>query len=190
MIIASPPTKTYTPDEYLVLEVEASTRNEYRDGEIVPMTGGTPAHNEIMGDLIFLLKSALKGQPYSVFVTDQRLWIADCNLYTYPDVMIVPRPIALQPGRRDTVTNPIFIAEILSNSTKAYDRDEKFAAYRTISGFQEYVLIDQYNPHVEQYVKQNVNQWLFTEYRGDARFKLSSVAVEIALADLYENVEF
>ena len=190
MTIASPPTKIYTPNEYLVLEVEANIRNEYRNGEIVPMTGGTPAHNEITGDLIFLLKAALKGQPYSIFVADQRLWISDCNLYTYPDVMIVPRPIALQPGRKDTVTNPIFIAEILSNSTKAYDRDEKFAAYRTISGFQEYVLIDQYKSHVEQYVKQDVNQWLFTEYRGEARFKLSSVAVEIALANLYENVEF
>jgi Uma2 family endonuclease len=104
--------------------------------------------------------------------------------------MVIPRPVGLQQGRTDTVMNPILIAEVLSKSTKEYDRDEKFAAYRSIPTFQEYLLIDQYRPHVEQYVKQDAHQWLFTEYDGiDARVKLSSVPVEIGLADLYENVE-
>lgn len=183
--------KIYTADEYLALEVESQTRNEYRNGEIVPMTGGTPTHNEIIGNLIFLLKSALKGKPYRIFVTDQRLSIPERNMYTYPDAMIVPRPIELQPGRKDTVINPILIAEVLSDSTKAYDRDEKFAAYRAITTFQEYLLIDQSRLHIEQYVKQSANQWLFTEYNGqEARVLLATVAVEIVLADLYENVEF
>jgi Uma2 family endonuclease len=66
--------------------------------------------------------------------------------------MAIPRPVELQQGRKDTVTNPVLIAEVLSDATKAYDRDEKFAAHRTISTFQEYLLIDQYRPHVEQYV--------------------------------------
>lgn len=183
--------KIYTADEYLALEVESPTRNEYRNGEIVPMTGGTPTHNEIIGNLIFLLKAALKGKPYSIFVTDQRLSIPERNMYTYPDAMIVPRPIELQPGRKDTVTSPILIAEVLSDSTKAYDRDEKFAAYRAIATFQEYLLIDQSRLHIEQYVKQSANQWLFTEYNGqEAKVLLATVAVEIVLADLYENVEF
>lgn len=183
--------KIYTADQYLALEVESQTRNEYRDGEIVPMTGGTPTHNEIIGNLIFLLKAALKGKPYSIFVTDQRLSIPERNMYTYPDAMIVPRPVELQPGRKDTVINPILIAEVLSDSTKAYDRDEKFAAYRAIATFQEYLLIDQSRLHIEQYVKQSANQWLFTEYNGqEARVLLATVAVEIVLADLYENVEF
>ena len=87
--------------------------------------------------------------------------------------------------------NPILIVEVVSESTRAYDRDEKFSAYRTIPTLREYVLIDQYQPSVEQYVKQAEHQWLFTEY-GDleASFTLSSVSVEIALADLYEAVEF
>jgi Uma2 family endonuclease len=191
MVLVPTEAKTYTVDEYLALEVESETRNEYRSGEIVAMTGGTPTHNEIVGDLIFLLKAALKGKPYSIFVTDQRLWIPERNLYTYPDSMVIPCPVELQPGRKDTVTNPILIAEVLSDSTKAYDRDEKFAAYRTISTFQEYLLIDQSQHHVEQYTKQSANQWLFTEHTGeDARLSLSSVPVEIALADLYENAEF
>lgn len=190
MAIASLPTKTYTPDEYLALEVEAETRNEYRNGEIIQMAGGTPTHNEIAGDFIFLLKGALKGQPYSIFIADQRLWIPDRNIYTYPDVMIVPKPVELQSGRKDTVTNPILVAEVLSNSTEAYDRGDKFAAYRTIATFQEYLLIDQTQMHLEQYVKQSANQWLFTEYNGlEARVSISTAGVEITLAELYENVE-
>lgn len=191
MTIAEPKTKTYTAEEYLALEMESEVRSEFRDGAIVEMTGGTPEHNEITGTLIFLLKAVLRRRPYSIFVTDQRLWIPDRNLYTYPDVMVTPRPVELKPGRKDTVMNPILIAEVLSESTRSYDRDENFSAYRTIPTLQEYVLIDQYQPYVEQYVKQAEHQWLFTEYSDlDASFTLSSVSVEIALADLYEAIDF
>jgi Uma2 family endonuclease len=190
MVLAVAEVKAYTTEEYLALEVESETRNEYRDGEIVPMTGGTPDHNQIAVILNALLWLALRGKPYSIFSADQRLWIPERKIYTYPDSMVIPRPVELQQGRTDTVMNPILIAEVLSKSTKEYDRDEKFATYRTIPTFQEYLLIDQYRPHVEQYVKQDAHQWLFTEYDGiDARVKLSSVPVEIGLADLYENVE-
>jgi len=182
--------KIYTADEYLALEVESETRNEYRNGEIVPMTGGTPTHNELIRALTVILSLGLRGKPYQVFIADQRLSIPERNMYTYPDAMIVPRPVELQPGRKDTVTGPILIAEVLSDSTKAYDRDEKFAAYRAIATFQEYLLLDQSRLHIEQYVKQSANQWLFTEYNGqEAKVLLATVAVEIVLADLYENVE-
>lgn len=174
MAIASSPTEIYTAEEYLALEVESDLRSEYRNGAIVPMTGGTPEHNEITGNFIFCLKAALKGQPYSIFVADQRLWIPSCNLYTYPDAMVTPRPVELKPGRKDTVTNPVLIAEVLSDSTRAYDRGDKFEAYRTIPTFQEYLLIDPYRLHIEQFVKQSDNQWLFTEYSGlDDRISLS-----------------
>jgi Uma2 family endonuclease len=191
MTLTATESKLYTAEEYFALEVESDTRSEFRNGEIVLMTGGTPTHNKIISAFNALLWFALRGKPYSIFMTDQRLWIPERNLYTYPDAMVIDEPLQLQPGRKDTVTNPIVIAEILSDSTKAYDRDEKFEAYRTIATFQEYLLIDQYKPHVEHYVKRDVNKWLFTEYNGqDARIVLSSVSVEIALADLYENIEF
>lgn len=184
-------TKTYTAEEYLALEVDADTRSEFRNGKIVEMTGGTPEHNEITGMFIFLLKASLRKQPYSIFVTDQRLWIPELKLYTYPDVMVVPKPLELQPGRKDTVMNPILIAETLSKSTQNYDRGDKFEAYRTIENFKEYVLIDQYRPQVDHYAKQSADQWLLTTYRGlEASFRLESVDVEIALAELYEAVEF
>ncbi|NEO87333.1 MAG: Uma2 family endonuclease [Spirulina sp. SIO3F2] len=192
MIATATQPQTYTAQDYLALEVESEIRNEYCNGEIVPMTGGTPDHNEINANLVFLLKMALRKQPYSIFVTDQRLWIPEANIYTYPDIMVTPRPVALKPDRKDTVMNPILLAEVLSNSTEQYDRAKKFAAYRTIASFQEYLLIAQDKPQVEQYVKQAEKQWLFIEHQGvEKTMTLRSLNdVEIALADLYEAIEF
>ncbi|GBE92426.1 Uma2 family endonuclease [Nostoc cycadae] len=190
-MIAQPETKRYTIDEYLELEIASETRNEYCDGEIIPMTGGTPEHNEIASIFNAALRVSLKGKPYSIFVADQRLWIPERKLYTYPDVMVVPRPLERQQGRTDTITNPVMIAEVLSKSTKSYDRDEKFSAYRTISTFQEYLLIDQYTAHVEQYSKTDSHKWIFTEYDDpESYISLSSIPFEIRLADIYESVEF
>jgi Uma2 family endonuclease len=181
--------ETYTPEQYLDLEVESDIRNEYRDGIIVPMTGGTPEHNKIASALNALLWFSVREQPYSVFVTDQRLWIPAVNLYTYPDVMVIADPVELKPGRKDTVTNPLLLAEILSESTKNYDRGEKFEAYRTIATFQEYLLIDQKRPYVEHSVKQAEDQWLMTEYRSlNDRIQLISVPAELNLKDLYAGV--
>ncbi|WP_242026377.1 Uma2 family endonuclease [Limnothrix sp. FACHB-881] len=180
-----------TADDYLAQEVLAETRNEYRNGVVVPMTGGTPEHNEIASVLNALLRIALKGQGYSIFVADQRLWIPEPNLYTYPDVMVAKRPIERKPDRTDTVMNPILIAEVLSKSTAAYDRTEKFAAYRTIASLQNYLLIDQYQPHVELYARTGDQQWLFSEYgQLSNRVLLDAVSVELPLADLYEAIEF
>jgi Uma2 family endonuclease len=191
MIMQAEKKKIYTSDEYLELEVNSDTRHEYIDGEIIPMTGGTPEHNEIASILNAALRMSLKGKPYSIFVADQRLWIPDRNLYTYPDVMVAPRPLQRQQGRTDTITNPVMIAEVLSKSTKSYDRDEKFSAYRTIPTFREYLLIDQYTPHVEQYSKTDAHQWIFTEFNDmESSILLSSIPFEIRLADLYESVEF
>jgi Uma2 family endonuclease len=181
----------YSPAEYLEIEVNSQERNEYIDGKIIPMTGGTPNHNQIAGNFYAGLNFALKRQAFRVFVTDQRLWIPDKKIYTYPDVMVVAKPIELQEGRRDTIVNAVMVAEILSNSTKSKDRDEKFAAYRTISTFQEYFLIDQYTMHVEQYSKTDNNKWIFSEHEdGNETISLTSVPFEISLADIYDNVDF
>ncbi|MGB7709317.1 MAG: Uma2 family endonuclease [Microcoleus sp.] len=190
-MIAQVETKTYTAQEYLEAEVNSLDRHEFINGEIVLMAGGTPNHNEITSILNAILRVSLKGKPYSIFASDQRLWVPQLNNYTYPDVMVVAKPIELQSGRTDTITNPLLIAEVLSKGTRAYDRDEKFAAYRSIPSFQEYLLIDQYRLQVEQYSKTDANKWIFSEYGviGD-RLMLTSVSVEVSVADLYENIEF
>ena len=183
--------KTYTVDEYLELEVASETRNEYRNGEIIPMTGGTPNHNDISGNAYILLKALLKAKAYRVFHVDQRLWIPALKEYTYPDVMVVAKPLEMQVGRKDTITNPCLIVEVLSRSTQSRDRSEKFAAYRTIDTFQEYILIDQYRIHVEHYVKTAVNQWLFSEYDDpETAIALQFLDLQIKIADLYDNIDF
>ncbi|MCY7384233.1 MAG: Uma2 family endonuclease [Microcoleus sp. CAN_BIN18] len=190
-MIAQVETKTYTAEEYLELEINSEERHEFINGEIILMAGGTPNHSEITSILNSVLRVSLKGKPYSIFASDQRLLVPQFNKYTYPDVMVVARPIELQSGRTDTITNPVLIAEVLSKSTKAYDRDEKFAAYRSIPTFQEYLLIDQYRLQVQQYSKTDANKWIFSEYScaGD-RVSLTSIPVEFSVADLYENIEF
>ena len=155
------------------------------------MAGGTPEHNVIAGNLLFALKTGLRHQPYAVFVADQRLAIPAANIFTYPDVMVVGKPFQLFADRKDTVANPVLIAEVLSDSTKNYDRGDKFLAYRTLPSLQEYLLINQYRMQAEHYVKQNDSQWLLTEYEGEqATFRLASLPIEISLLALYEGIEF
>ena len=190
-MISTPKEKTYTPEEYLDLELVAKERHEYINGEIKLMTGGTPNHNDIAGNLYILLKQALRKKPYRIFNLDQRLWLAEANIYTYPDIMVLERPIQLQEGRNDTVMNPCLIAEVLSKSTKDYDRSEKFVAYRTINTFREYLLIDQYQIKVEHYLKQNANQWLLSEYSDpEITLNLTAIDLKFKIADLYESIDF
>lgn len=190
-MIAQIETENYTVEEYFELELASETRSEYRNGEIIPMTGGTPNHNDIAGNLYILLKSALKGRNYRTFYTDQRLWIPDFSLHTYPDIMVLPKPLELQTGRKDTVVNPCFIAEVLSKSTQNYDRGEKFVAYRTIPSIQEYILIDQYRVYVEHHIKTAAHQWLLSEYDDPTiMLSFSSFEFQIQIAELYENIDF
>ena len=182
--------RTYSREEYLEFEVASEERHEYVDGEIRLMTGGTPDHNDIASNLLVALKPLLKGKPYRIFIADQRLWVPNRNLYTYPDVMVVEKPLQLQTERTDTVMNPCFIAEVLSKSTQDYDHGEKFSAYRTIETFSEYLLIDQYSIHVEHYVKTAANQWLLSEYDDpNVTLSLSTFEAHIQITDLYENID-
>ena len=182
---------TYSPEEYLKSEIRSEERHEYIDGEIRLMTGGTPNHNRICRNLLIALELAFKGKPFETFITDQRLWLPERNIYTYPDIMVLENPIQLQEGRTDTVMNPCLIAEVLSKSTKDYDRSEKFILYRMMDNFQEYLLIDQYQIQVEHYLKTAANQWLLSEYKDpEVTLNLNSVDVQVKIADLYENIEF
>jgi len=181
----------YSVEEYLERETTAEFRSEYRDGEIIPMTGGTPNHNQIAGKFYAALMSALEDQPYLVFISDMRLSIPARNTYTYPDVMVVPTPLVYAEGRSDIITNAQIIVEVLSRSTGNYDRGEKFDSYRTLDSFREYILIDQHKHYVEQFTKTEDDKWLLSVYRGEeAVLALSSVEFKISLSDIYKKIEF
>ncbi|MBW4657779.1 MAG: Uma2 family endonuclease [Drouetiella hepatica Uher 2000/2452] len=183
--------KRYTPEEYLRLEETAEFRSEYRDGEITPMTGGSINHNRIVGSIYAYLKFALRGKNLEAFTSDLRLWIPTYQLYTYPDVMVIQGEPVFQAKRTDTVMNPCLIVEVLSKSTQTYDRTRKFKFYRSIAALQEYVLVDQYAIEIEHYTRLEDNSWRLRDYGADTQsLTLSSVELEIAIADLYEGVNF
>ncbi len=181
----------YTPEEYLELEEKAQFRSEYRDGEIIPMTGGTTNHNKISLNLAASLKVALRGKRYDVYMADVRLWIPRYRQYTYPDVMVIQDQPVYTGTNTTTVMNPLLIAEVLSKSTKNYDQGDKFSYYRSIPEFKEYILINQFHHHVMQYVKTAEGQWLFTELEGEsATLEMQTIDFKIQLSDLYEQVNF
>jgi Uma2 family endonuclease len=191
MIMQAQAHKLYSPEEYLELEINSEERHEYIQGEIIKMTGGTPNHNQIALNLSSSLNFALRKQPYRVFVTDQRVWIPEVQIHTYPDVMVVAQPLEYAENRRDTLTNPLLIAEVLSKSTRAYDKDDKFAAYRTIPSFQEYLLIDQYRIQIEHYSKTEPHKWVFIEYDNpQAIVSLFSLDFQIEIGEIYDKVDF
>ncbi|NBD15356.1 MAG: Uma2 family endonuclease [Cyanobacteria bacterium] len=184
-------TQSYTPEEYLELEENTEERHEYRDGEIVLMTGGTTNHNEISGNLYAHLKFGLRKQNYRVYIGDVKVWIPRYRQYTYPDVMVIAgEPVYADQGTT-TVMNPILITEVLSQSTKNYDQGDKFLAYRSIPELREYILIDQTRYQIMQYTKQNDQQWLLTEYLEEkATIELQGLDFAIPILDLYEGVDF
>jgi Uma2 family endonuclease len=181
----------YTPEEYLDLEEKAEYKSEYRDGEIIPMTGGTTNHNRIAGNFYKRFPFTVKSQKYDIFIGDVRLWISRYRLYTYPDVMIVKGEPVYEGTNTTTIINPCLIVEVLSKSTKDYDKTDKFKYYRSIPEFQEYILIDQYSFSVEQYAKRAAGEWIFKEYEGeDAVLVLDSIDFQISFQDLYARVNF
>ncbi|BAZ29748.1 hypothetical protein NIES4074_21950 [Cylindrospermum sp. NIES-4074] len=183
--------RRYTPEEYLELEETAEYKNEYRDGEIIPMPGVTTNHNKIAGNFYKKFPLTVQGQNYDIYMSDVKLWIPNYRLYTYPDVMVIKgEPIYEGTGTTD-ITNPLLIVEVLSNSTKNYDKTDKFKYYRSIPYLQEYIMIDQYSFAVEQFAKQSAGEWIFKEYEGEnAVLKLHSVDFQITLQDIYQRVNF
>jgi Uma2 family endonuclease len=181
----------YTPEEYLELEENAEYKSEYRDGEIIPMTGGTTNHNEIALNFAAYLKLALRKKDYRVYIGDVRLWIPRYRQYTYPDVMVIQgEPIYTGKGTT-TVMNPMLIAEVLSKSTQNYDQGDKFMYYRSIPEMKEYILIDQKQFHVMQHNKTDEGKWLLTEYEGkDSILNLSAIDFKISFEELYAGVNF
>jgi Uma2 family endonuclease len=183
--------RSYTPEEYLELEETAEYKSEYRDGEIVPMTGKTTNHNEIALNFCTNFKFNMKGQNYKIYMGDVKLWIPRYRLYTYPDAIVIQGAPVYDGKRTTTVTNPLMILAVLSKSTKNSDKTDKFRFYRSIPDLKEYVLVDQYEYHIEQFTKNAEGQWVLTEYESeDAVLSLKSIQFEISFEDIYAGVNF
>jgi len=190
-MLVQPQSQIYTLDEYRNLEESAEFRSEYNDGKILPMSGGTIAHNTIIINLIFLFKLALRGTHYRIQSSDLRLWIPQYCQGTYPDIMIIAGDPIFNENRTDEILNPCLIVEVLSKSTQGYDRGDKFLHYRSIPEFREYLLISQSEYLIEHYLNTGEGRWLLQEYRWEeGQIVLDSVGVSLAISEIYEGVGF
>jgi Uma2 family endonuclease len=190
MAVAQPIQKL-TEAEYLDLERKAEFKSEFFEGEMFAMAGGSLRHSLIATNLGREFGNKLQGKRCVPFNSDLRLKIESTGLFTYPDLSVVcgePQFADVQP---DTITNPTVIVEVLSDSTEAYDRGKKFEHYRRIPSLQEYLLVSQNEPRVEQFIRGDAGQWLLREAAGlDASLELPSLQVTVALREIYANVVF
>ncbi len=179
----------YTPEQYLALERQASYKSEYVNGGIFAMAGASREHNQIAFNIAGELHGQLKNRPCLAYVNDMRVKVSATGLYTYPDVAAMCGEPQFEDEQMDTLLNPSVIIEILSPSTEAYDRGDKFAHYRRLPSLMEYVLIAQDKVRVEHYIRQD-RRWVLTELDGlDDRLGLVSIQCEIPLREIYAKVD-
>lgn len=178
----------YTTDEYFLAEESSPLRHEYFRGEIFVMPGGTPEHNTIGLNVAAAFHSALTGTSCRPFGSDQRI-AAPSGLYTYPDVSIVCGPLQLTNERLPSLLNPVVLVEVLSNSTRDYDRGEKFDLYASIPTFRDYLLVEPARVHLEHRFRGGNGEWTtIVKESIDDSVSLTSVSVVMPLARVYENV--
>ena len=187
--MATQPRPRIPPEEYLAQERQSERKHEYFDGEIFAMSGASPTHVMIVGNVVTALNIQLVGRDCGVYASDLRVKVSATGLYTYPDVVVICGAPQFDDDQGDTLTNPQVIVEVLSPSTEDYDRGRKFGQYRAIPSFVEYVLIAQEKHHVEHFVRQRDNRWLLSETnQAEDTIPLDSIGCQIALADIYAKV--
>lgn len=182
----------YTLEEYVELDRNSEEKIEFWDGHIFTLAGASLNHNRIQSNLIFYLRSKLRGKSCEIFPSDMRVKVPAYPLYRYPDLSALCGQTNFETlGNQEMLVNPSLIVEILSGSPAEFDRGYKFTYYKSIESFVEYVLIAQDRPHVSQFVKQADNSWLNHEFNAlSDDFYLSSLECPIALTEIYEAVEF
>ena len=186
-MVALPDRPLMSPEEYLAWEPTQEERYEYWDGEVVAMSGGTRNHNRITFNFSKLLDDALVDRPCEMYMTDVKAQVQRGQKYFYPDVVVTCDDRDNDP---QLVQFPCLIIEVLSPSTEAIDRGTKFAKYRQFSTLQEYVLVQVEQPGVEMFRRNQQGQWVLSEYALGDSLLLESVGVEIAIADLYRQIQF
>ena len=178
-----------TPEEYLAIEEKALEKSEFHQGEMYAMAGASLAHNRLTIRLGGILDRSLSGSACWVCGSDLRIHIPASGLFTYPDLVVVCGPPELAPFRTgETITNPSLIVEILSPSTEAYDRAQKFENHRTIDSLREYVLLSQSARKVEHYSRQPSGQWLLTDLGENGMLQIPGLDISIPVASIYEDI--
>jgi Uma2 family endonuclease len=181
--------KKITIVEYLEKERLSDSRSEFIAGEVFPFTGASFIHNLIVSNLSHLLTQLLD-ESYYVMTTELKLWIPSKQAFVYPDVMVISDEPEFQADNQDILTNPICVIEVLSESTKNYDRGEKFEMYRSVPSIQEYILVDQERIHIEQFIRNERLNWELMEYTAIKNsFQSHSLKINLRIPSIYNRVK-
>ncbi len=184
--MSTAPVKTrYTPQQYLARERKAEVRSEYVDGDIRDMYRSNRWHNLIAGNLLAAISSRFLVRDGELYGSAMRVHVGRASLYTYADVVAVMGEPVFEDGEFDTLLNPTLIVEVLSESTEAYDRGDKFARYRRLESLRQYLLVAQDRVLVELFTKRG-EDWVLTEYSSlDQVLRLESIGCEVAVREIY-----
>jgi Uma2 family endonuclease len=180
-----------SPQEYLEMERISDVKHEYFKGEVFAMSGASWEHNVIVKNINTLILPFLKGKPCDMFGSDLRIHIPENTLYTYPDLSIICGKSETTDKEKDTVIRPSVLIEVLSKSTKDYDRGTKFTLYRNITTLKEYILIDSTSVCIEIYRRLPDNSWQLTEFKKlSDDFHISTIGLTLFLKDIYDDINF
>lgn len=173
---------------YLAAEQVSDTKHEYLRGEVYAMAGGTPEHARLQAAVFLELGVALRGRPCQVYGSALRVRVEATDLSTYPDITVVCGSLETSVIDPNAVTNPILIVEVLSDSTEAYDRGEKFAHYRRLPSLRECVLVSQHKPRIESFFKNEQGVWMLNEAGAGGKLKLAALeGVSLDVDLIYRN---
>ena len=174
-------------NDYLRLEAESPIKHEYIDGKVYAMAGASDSHVTIAGNLFAALRAHIRGTGCRLYISDMKAQVEARNRFFYPDVMVTC-------DQRDRETDtykrfPKLVIEVLSKSTEAYDRGDKFLAYQALESLQEYVLINTRHQRVESFRRSDSGLWVLQFYTSeDETFTLESIDFTGTFAELYEDV--
>lgn len=190
--MSAEPKKVYTLEEYLALERESEVRYEYRDGEVFDMSGGTLFHDFVMENFKNALYRELREKSCRVFSSNMQIKTPALLPYRYADGSVVCGKVEVERFNGcDLLLNPVVVWEVLSSSTEAYDRGDKFTYYKSIPSLKEYILVAQHRRHVTQYVKQNERIWYREEFNDVSEsIHLPSLECTLQMSDIYQGVIF
>ncbi|HEV8083601.1 MAG TPA: Uma2 family endonuclease [Chitinophagaceae bacterium] len=180
--------KLYTIEEYLEMENATLEKHEYYKGEIFAMSGASGRHNIISVNIIVALANALKGKSCQPYGSDMRIHIPENSLFTYPDISIICGDVISANEDENTAIGPTVIIEILSPSTRNYDRGQKFMLYRAIPALKNYILVDSESIHAEHFAINKEGLWQLKEHnKMQDEIVIESLDVKLPMKEVYER---
>jgi Uma2 family endonuclease len=187
-MLPAAPKLALTYVEFIAGEVDRPVKHEFVKGQVFAMAGSTPEHAALTASIGILLGMQLRGKPCRVYSPDLRVRIQAADVGTYPDVSVICGDIERSTEDENSAVNPSLIVEVLSESTEAYDRGDKFAYYRMLPSLKTYMLVSQRKVAIERHVRNTDGSWTMTAFGAGERIALESIGCELSVDEAYEGI--